>query len=112
MPIDGEAASISDLAPRLRCKEISPVELTRLYLARAQRLNPLLNAYITLTEEQALADAARAEREINQGQYRGPLHGIPFSIKDNLATRGIRTTAGSKILANWLPDFDATAVQG
>jgi len=111
MPAVGEAATISDLAPGLRRKEISPVELTRLYLERAKRLNPLLNAYITLTEEQALADAARAEREIQQAQYRGPLHGIPFSIKDNLATRGIRTTAGSKILADWVPDFDATTVQ-
>ena len=111
MLVDGEAATISDLAPPLRRKEISPVELTRLYLERTKRLNPLLNAYITLTEEQALADAARAEREIHQGQYRGPLHGVPFSIKDNLATRGIRTTAGSKILTDWVPDFDATAVQ-
>ncbi len=111
MPVDGEAATISDLAARLRRKEISPVELTRLYLERAKRLNPVLNAYITLTEAQALADAARAEQEIQQGRYRGPLHGIPFSIKDNLATRGIRTTAGSNILADWVPDFDATAVQ-
>ena len=111
MAVDGEAATISDLAPRLRRKEISPVELTRLYLERAKRLNPVLNAYIALTEEHALADAARAAREILQGQYRGPLHGIPFSIKDNLATNEIRTTAGSKILADWVPDFDATAVQ-
>jgi Asp-tRNA(Asn)/Glu-tRNA(Gln) amidotransferase A subunit family amidase len=111
MPVDSEARTISDLALQLRRKEISPLELTRLYLERAKRLNPLLNAYITLTEEQALADAAQAEREIQQGRYRGPLHGIPFSIKDNLATNGIRTTAGSKILADWVPDFDATAVQ-
>ena len=111
MPVDGEGATISDLAPRLRRKEISPVELTRHYLERAKQLNPILNAYITLTEEQARVDAGLAEREIQQGQYRGPLHGIPFSIKDNLATSGIRTTAGSKILADWVPDFDATAVQ-
>jgi aspartyl-tRNA(Asn)/glutamyl-tRNA(Gln) amidotransferase subunit A len=111
MPADGEVATISDLAPRLLRKEISPVELTRLYLERAKRLNPILNAYITLTEEQALADASRAEQEILRGQYRGPLHGIPLSIKDNLATRGIRTTAGSKILADWVPDFEATSVQ-
>ena len=111
MAVDAVAATISDLAPLLRRKKISPVELTRLYLERAKRLNPLLNAYITLSEEQALADAARAEREIRQSLYRGPLHGIPFSIKDNLSTRGVRTTAGSKILADWVPDFDATAVQ-
>jgi Asp-tRNA(Asn)/Glu-tRNA(Gln) amidotransferase A subunit family amidase len=81
MPADGEATTISDLAPRLRRKEISPIELTRNYLDRTKRLNPLLNAYVTLTEEQALADAARAEREIHRGQYRGPLHGVPFSSK-------------------------------
>jgi aspartyl-tRNA(Asn)/glutamyl-tRNA(Gln) amidotransferase subunit A len=107
----GEAATISELAPRLRRKELSPVELTRRYLDRVKRLNPRLNAYITVTEEQALLAASRAEREIEQGQYRGPLHGIPFSIKDNLATQGVRTTAGSKILADWVPDHDATVVE-
>jgi aspartyl-tRNA(Asn)/glutamyl-tRNA(Gln) amidotransferase subunit A len=111
MSLVGESVTISDLAPRLRRKELSPVELTHRYLERAKRLNPLLNAYLTLTEEQALADAKHAEREIERGEYRGPLHGIPFSIKDNLATQGVRTTAGSKILADWIPDHDATAVQ-
>ena len=71
MAVDAVAATISELAPLLHRKKISPVELTRLYLERAKRLNPLLNAYITLTEEQALADAARAEREIHQSRYRG-----------------------------------------
>lgn len=107
----GEAATISELAPKLRRKELSPVELTRRYLDRVKRLNPRLNAYITVTEEQALLAASRAEREIEQGQYRGALHGIPFSIKDNLATQGVRTTAGSKILADWVPDHDATVVE-
>ena len=111
MSLVGESVTISDLAPLLRRKELSPVELTHRYLERAKRLNPLLNAYLTLTEEQALADAKRAEREIERGEYRGPLHGIPFSIKDNLATQGVRTTAGSKILADWIPDHDATAVK-
>ena len=111
MAVDAAAATISELAPLLRRKKISPVELIQNYLEKAKRFNPHLNAYITLTEDQALADAARAEREIHQGQYRGPLHGIPFSIKDNLSTAGIRTTAGSKILADWVPDFDASAVQ-
>ena len=67
--------------------------------------------YITLTEAKALADAARAEQEIQRGFYRGPLHGIPFSIKDNLATDGVRTTAGSNILDNWIPEHDATVVR-
>lgn len=111
MAEDGEIATISDFAPRIRRKEISPVELTRLYLENVARLNPLLNAYVTVIEDQAVEEARQAEREVLRGQYRGPLHGIPFSIKDNLATRGVRTTAGSKILAEWIPDFDATAVQ-
>ncbi len=111
MAASAGTATISELAPLLRGKELSPVDLAKEYLERARRLNPTLNAYITLTEKQALEDAARAEREIQQGQYRGPLHGIPFAVKDNLATRGVRTTAGSKILDNWLPEFDATAVE-
>jgi aspartyl-tRNA(Asn)/glutamyl-tRNA(Gln) amidotransferase subunit A len=108
--IDLEQATIAEIAPRIKKKEISPVELTKLYLDRIKRLNPTLNAYLTLTEEQALADAKAAEAEIKKKRYRGPLHGIPFSIKDNLATKGVRTTAGSKILAEWVPDFDATVV--
>jgi aspartyl-tRNA(Asn)/glutamyl-tRNA(Gln) amidotransferase subunit A len=70
----------------------------------------LLNAYVTVTEEQALADAKVAEKEIRRGKYRSPLHGIPVSIKDNIATKGVRTTAGSKILSEWTPDHDATVV--
>ena len=111
MTLDLGAACISDLAPRLRQKQLSPVDLTRFYLERIARLNPQSNAYITVIEEAALAAASTAEQEIQQGRYRGPLHGIPFSLKDNLATRGVRTTAGSKILADWLPDYDATVVR-
>jgi len=66
---------------------------------------------VTLTEERALADARVADKEIRRGRYRGPLHGMPFSIKDNLATKGVRTTAGSKILSEWVPDYDATVVE-
>lgn len=106
-----EELSIAEIAPRIRKKEISPLELTKHYLDRIKRLNPILEAYLTVTEEQALAEAKRAEREIRKGKYRGVLHGIPFSIKDNIATRGVRTTAGSKILSEWVPDFDATVVE-
>src|SRR3989338_10589938 len=105
-----EEMTIAEVASEIRGKKVSPVELTKLYLERIERLNPLLNAYLTVTADQALAGARAAEREIRRGKYRGPLHGIPFSIKDNLAMRGVRTTAGSKILAEWVPDFDATAV--
>ena len=107
---DLETLTIADLSPRIKAGEVSPVEVTRLFLERIDRINPTLNAYMTLTADQALADAKRAEDEIAHGRYRGPLHGIPVSIKDNLATRGVRTTAGSKILADWVPDFDATVV--
>ena len=79
-------------------------------LARIDRLNPELVAYVTVAREEALSDARAAEAEIRAGRYRGPLHGIPLSIKDNIATRGIRTTAGSKVLEDCVPDFDATVV--
>lgn len=109
--IDLETITISAVCAHIESGEISPLELARLYLDRIQRFNPVLNAYVTITEERALADARTAEEQIRQGKYRGPLHGIPFSIKDNLATRGVRTTAGSKALSDWIPDHDATVVE-
>lgn len=105
-----ETLTIAELAPRIKSGAVSPVALTEGYLQRIEKLNPLLNAYITVTADDALAQAKAAESEINAGTYRGPLHGIPVGIKDNLATNGIRTTAGSKILSDWVPDFDATVV--
>ncbi len=111
MMSDLEELTIAEIAPRIRRKQISPLELTKHYLDRIKRLNPILNAYLTVTEERALVEAKRAEQEIRKGKYRGGLHGIPFSIKDNLATKGVRTTAGSKILSEWVPDFDATVVE-
>ena len=102
--------TIASAADRIRSRELSPVELTRLYLARIQKINPVINAYQTLAADAALADAEVAEKELAAGKYRGRLHGIPVSIKDNLATRGVKTTAGSKMLANWIPEFDATVV--
>jgi len=109
-PVALEELTIADTARRIRKRELSPIKLAELYLERIETLNPALNAYLTLTKDQALTAARAAEREIRRGKYRGPLHGIPFSIKDNLAMQGVRTTAGSKILAEWVPDFDATAV--
>jgi aspartyl-tRNA(Asn)/glutamyl-tRNA(Gln) amidotransferase subunit A len=111
MALEIERSTIGALAPLIERKRISPVELTDFYLERIKRLNPQLNAYVLVAEEQARADAAAAEKEIENGRYRGPLHGIPFSIKDNLATRGMRTAAGSPILADWIPENDATAVE-
>ncbi len=103
--------SISDLAALVRKKKVSPVELLDAVLARIERLNPQLNAFITVAADTARAEAKHAEREIARGRWRGPLHGIPISLKDNIATRGLRTTAGSKILAQNIPDQDATVVR-
>jgi len=98
---------IQHLAPLLRQRKLSPVELTRAFLKRIAQHNPTLNAYITVTAARALADARRSEREIRSGKYRGPLHGIPISLKDNFATKGVYTTGGSKILAKSIPENDA-----
>ncbi len=100
--------SAAEQAALIKAKKISPVELTNAYLARIEALNPKLNAFITVTPEQARAAAATAEQEIVRGRYRGPLHGIPYAPKDILATRGIRTTNGSKVTATQVTDFEST----
>lgn len=82
----------------------------RVYLERIERLNPRLNAYLTVTGQSALDEAQRAEREIARGRWRGPMHGIPVALKDNIYTRGVRTTAGSKVMADFVPDRDAAVV--
>ncbi len=101
---------ITALAADLRRKALSPTELTKDCLSRIHRHNGRLNAYLTVTADEALRDAAEADREIAAGRHRGPLHGIPFSLKDLFATCGVRTTAGSKILADWVPKEDAHVV--
>ncbi|MDA0735161.1 MAG: amidase [Chloroflexi bacterium] len=102
--------TISELAPRIKSGEVSPVELTEAALAAADRLQPTLNSFITILHEQALAQAREQEAAIAKGEYRGPLHGIPIGIKDNIATKGIRTTVGSKVLKDHIPDEDAEVV--
>jgi aspartyl-tRNA(Asn)/glutamyl-tRNA(Gln) amidotransferase subunit A len=104
-------ASIAELAPRLAAREISPVEVTDATLARIEQLEPKLNAYITVTAESARHAARAAEAAILAGHYHGPLHGIPVAIKDLYATRGVATTFGSPLYADWVPDFDAAAVE-
>ena len=99
--------SIEQAGRLLRRKEVSPVELVDASLARIGRWNSSLHAFLTVLADQARAQAKRAEREIRCGSARGPLHGIPVSLKDNFWTRGIRTTAGSKILADFLPERDS-----
>src|SRR5260370_18660581 len=109
-------ASIEEIGKLFRKRKLSPVELTKLMLARIERINPKLNAYITITTEVALAQAKNAESELlapggRKGpRDRGPLHGIPISLKDNIYTEGIRTTAGSKILKDFIPKEDACIV--
>jgi aspartyl-tRNA(Asn)/glutamyl-tRNA(Gln) amidotransferase subunit A len=109
-------ASIGEVGKLFRSRKLSPVELTKLMLSRIERLNPKLNAYITVTAELALAQARKAEAELfaprgRQGRRdRGPLHGVPISLKDNIHTAGIRTTAGSKILRDFIPKEDAVVV--
>jgi aspartyl-tRNA(Asn)/glutamyl-tRNA(Gln) amidotransferase subunit A len=101
--------SIGELADRLAAKQISSVELTRHFLARIERLNPSLNALITLTVEQALESAAAADRRLDAGE-RGPLLGIPLIHKDIFCTDGVRTSCGSRMLDNFIAPYDATVV--
>src|SRR3990172_7780354 len=103
--------TLHELSSQIRAKQVSPVEATEAVLERIERLNPMLNAYITVMADQALADARAAEGEIASGRYRGPLHGVPVGVKDLCATKGVRTTAGSKILADNVPDEDATVIR-
>jgi aspartyl-tRNA(Asn)/glutamyl-tRNA(Gln) amidotransferase subunit A len=103
--------SISELAPRLRRREISPVEITQECLARIERLNPRLNAFITVMAESALAEARAAEAEIQRGEWRGPLHGVPIALKDLIDTAGVRTTAASALYKDRIPTEDAEVVR-
>ena len=102
--------SATELAERIQSREVSPVEATEAYLDRIAEVDERLNSYITVCGEEALAAAREAEQEISAGNYRGPMHGIPVAVKDQLNTRGIRTTGGSSILADNVPDEDATAI--
>jgi aspartyl-tRNA(Asn)/glutamyl-tRNA(Gln) amidotransferase subunit A len=101
---------VAEQARLLRAKKLSPVDLVRIYLQRIERLNPKLNAYLTVMAVSALREARQAEREIARGKWRGPLHGICIALKDNIWTRGVRTTAGSKVLAEFVPQQDAALV--
>lgn len=103
--------TIMGAAEALGRKRLGAVELTQAYLARIERLNPALNAYVTVTAERALADARRAGDEIARGDQRGPLHGIPIGLKDIVQTAGIRTTCGSKVHGDWVPDDDAAVTR-
>ena len=108
--IAGELAvpAIHEASALIKARQLSPVELVEACLARIETLDPKLNAFITVLAEEARRSAKDAETEIGAGRYRGPLHGIPIALKDNIVTKGIRTTAGSKVLADWIPDYEST----
>ena len=103
-------ASIRELSARYRRRDLSPVDVTRAQLARIEKLDPTLRAFVTLTADRALADARAAEEALGRGDER-PLLGIPVAHKDIYLTRGIRTTGGSALLADWIPEDDATCVR-
>jgi Asp-tRNA(Asn)/Glu-tRNA(Gln) amidotransferase A subunit family amidase len=104
-------STVTQLAELVRTKQVSPVELTKMYLARLKKYGPALLCVVTLTEELALKQAEEAEREIRRGKYRGPLHGIPCGVKDLFATKGIKTTWGAEPYRDQLIDYDSTVVE-
>ena len=101
---------ITELAHLIASRQVSPVELTDLYLERIGEHDGVLKSYITVTSEIARREAAEAEARLTSGQPLGPLHGVPLAYKDEFYTAGVRTTCASPILSEFVPDFDATAV--
>jgi aspartyl-tRNA(Asn)/glutamyl-tRNA(Gln) amidotransferase subunit A len=108
---DLTALPLVEVAELIRKKAVSPLELTHACLARIERLNPSLNAFITVTADLALAEAREAESEVQRGKWRGPLHGIPIALKDLFDTAGIRTTAASGVFKDRVPNEDAEVVR-
>lgn len=103
-------APLTTLAAHLRARHVTSADLTAMYLRRLRQHDPALHCVVTLTDELATAQAAQADKDLSEGRYRGPLHGIPYGIKDLFATRGIRTTWGAAPYATHIPDEDATVV--
>lgn len=100
----------TELARLVEKKEVSPVEVVEAYLARVDSLNSRLHAFLTICRDEALQAAREAEHAIARGDYRGPMHGIPFAVKDQLYTKGVRTTGGSPIFEHFVPNEDATVI--
>lgn len=103
--------SVRELAELIRTKQVTSVELTKMYLGRLHRYNPQLNCVVTFLDDLALAQATQADREIAAGKYRGPLHGIPWGAKDIIAVKGYPTTWGSGAYKDRIIDTDATVVE-
>src|SRR5947207_5215037 len=108
--IENEVGDLASTYPRVQTRELSPPEVVRACLERIERLNPTLNAFITVLGDAAIAQARVAEEEIKAGRWRGPLHGIPVAIKDFYDTAGIRTTAADEQLKDRVPAKDAVGV--
>jgi len=111
-PLLGQSRDLANLTLKqasdlIRTKAVSPVELTEACLQRIEKHNPAFNAFITVTRDQALRSAREAETEIRGGRWRGPLHGVPIALKDNIDTEGIRTTGASEVFENRVPQTDA-----
>jgi amidase len=103
-------ASLADVATRIEARELRSVDLTQHLLDRVAALDGRLKSYVTVMADQAIASARHADAEIRAGRYRGPLHGVPIAVKDLCYTRGVRTMAGTRVFADFVPDFDATVV--
>ena len=102
--------SATELSVRIKSKEVSPVEVTEAYLERIDRLNPTFHAYLTVCADEAMASARESEVALARGEYRGPMHGIPVAVKDQVKSKGIRTTCGSPIFSDNVPDEDGTVL--
>ena len=103
-------ASLADVSTLIEAGTLSPVDVTRRMLDRIAAVDESLKSYVTVMADAAMESARRAEIEIRAGRYRGPLHGVPIAVKDLCYTRGTRTMAGTKVLSDFIPDFDATVV--
>ena len=102
--------TVAELARLIESREVSPVEVTQAYLDRIDGLDFKFNSYLAVSRREALQAARDAEEAIGRGEYRGPMHGIPVAVKDQFWTKGIRTTGGTRILADFIPDEDATII--
>jgi aspartyl-tRNA(Asn)/glutamyl-tRNA(Gln) amidotransferase subunit A len=110
-PADILELNLTDLSQLIAARKLSSVETIKAALARLDQLEDKLNAFITVLREQAPAEAKKTDEEIARGNYRGPLHGVPVTIKDMFETAGVLTTGGSKILADWIPEMDSALVE-